>query len=70
MSKFKIGDEVTLDPSIIEPYYGWGLVRHGDIGIVSRTKEKDRVRVDFPKHCGWSAKEHELVLVTFTLENE
>lgn len=70
MSKFKVGDEVTLDPSIMEPYYGWGSVKHGDIGIVTPTTERDRVRVNFPTQSGWSARPHELVLVNFSLENE
>ena len=70
MSKFKVGDEVTLVPSIVEPYFGWGSVKHGDIGVVDCITGIDKVRVNFPKQRGWSARPWELMLVTFTLENE
>lgn len=46
-----------------EPYYGWGHVRNGDIGKV-RTRDEAIVTVDFPKQSCWTAKIHELAVVT------
>ena len=56
------GDKVRLRvPSGNGPKYGWGSVKNGEVGFVSRI-DKDDMTVDFPSQCGWTGSREELVL--------
>ena len=66
---FKVGDKVELifegKNDDDEPYYGWGKVRTGAVGIVAEVNE-EHLLVDFTSHKQWMAKAEELALVTST----
>ena len=58
------GDKVRLRvPGRGAPKYGWGNVKNGEVGFVSRI-DKDDMTVDFPSQCGWIGSREELVLAS------
>lgn len=59
---FEVGDQVRVKPSVASPRYGWGEVKHEDVGLVSQIR-KDLIKVDFEKQKSWSADPDELELL-------
>jgi hypothetical protein len=53
--RFAIGDCVTVKPSVQNPKYNWGDVKHGEHGIIQSIDEDGNLHVDFPSQKGWVA---------------
>lgn len=58
-----VGARVMVDPTLSSPAYGWGSVKHGDVGTVVELRDSNTAYVDFPRHTRWAGKPSELVLV-------
>lgn len=66
---FKKGDKVRVKDSVRSPYYAWGKVTRGSVGVVVRdaAENADFMAVDFPEQRNWSAKPREMELVETSL---
>ena len=53
MSKFKVGDRVR----VLSQTSGWGSVKVGDVGVVSKVLDGDSYWADFPNFPAWVGKE-------------
>lgn len=51
---FKVGDRVRVKSSVRTPYFDWGSVQHGDIGVITSINGGD-AECDFDAQTGWSA---------------
>lgn len=52
---FAVGDFVMVKPTVQNPKYNWGEVKHGEEGIVQVVDEDGNLHVDFPSQKGWVA---------------
>lgn len=62
--RFKTGDRVRVKASVKTPTWGWGAVKHGDVGVVRHVG--GRMAVDFPAQEDWTAEPEEMELVEDT----
>ncbi|MBN2459826.1 hypothetical protein JXB28_06080 [Candidatus Woesearchaeota archaeon] len=60
--KYKIGYKVRVRKDIEKPTYGWGDVKHGDIGVIKRVDSDGDLLIDFPNQSEWSGKASEMEL--------
>lgn len=58
----KVGDRVRMIATTT-PRFGWGSVKTGDIGVITRANSGDRIRADFPAQSGWYGRQSEFELV-------
>jgi len=56
----EVGDKVKVKASVQKAQYGWGSVKHGDVGTVKTIKPNGDGYVDFPSQSSWTAKMSEL----------
>ncbi|XP_073672917.1 uncharacterized protein [Garra rufa] len=64
-SVVKIGDQVRVKPSVVNPTHKWGAVTHKSIGVVQKIHGSlESLIVDFPEHKKWTGLFSEMELVT------
>jgi hypothetical protein len=59
---FKIGDRVRVKASVAQVAYGWGTVKHGDVGVVRSVESAAHMTVNFERQEGWGANPSEMEL--------
>ena len=60
---FKVGDKVRVKASVARPSYGWGDVRHGEVGAITSIDGTWGLTVDFPHQVRWRAVSRDMELV-------
>ena len=61
-TEFKVGDYVKLSIKDGErPYFGWGGVKNGEVGVIKEIQPDGVLKVDFPSFSWFSAKPNELI---------
>ena len=56
-----IGSRVRVKQSVSAPAYGWGRVKHGMVGVVTRIDSDGDLKVDFAGTAtGWNCKSSEM----------
>lgn len=58
----KVGDKVRVKPEITRPSCGWGLVKHGDVGVIKVVGAFGDLTVDFPEQRHWAGHTNEMEL--------
>ena len=62
----KEGSKVRVKPEVRNPSCGWGLVKHGEVGVVKAVGAFGDLTVDFPRHKFWAGHTREMELVVDT----
>lgn len=62
---FQVGDRVRVKASVDRPQAGWGSVKPGDVGVVTRCSSYGLI-INFPAQRGWSGAQAEMELYTAT----
>jgi hypothetical protein len=60
---FEIGDQLRVKPGIKKPRYGWGTVKHGDVGVFRALRVESGVEklvIDFRGKKEWKADRSEM----------
>jgi len=59
--KLCVGARVSVKQSVSRPAYGWGSVKHGMVGVVTRIDSDGDLKVDFAgTTTGWNCKSSEM----------
>lgn len=67
--KFKVGDNVKINPKIKEFRYTCGGIDHDEIGKISSINSDGVIRINFPSAPWWYGLESEIVFAQFTKED-
>ncbi|XP_056115922.1 E3 ubiquitin/ISG15 ligase TRIM25 [Rhinichthys klamathensis goyatoka] len=60
---FKVGNRVSIRPSVKEPKHGWGSITHNSIGVIKKIQGESLI-VDFPEQIEWTGVLSEMELVS------